>query len=242
AAAATQPTTPSSLFIDNRWIRRVGQSSGAIRGSEARDRDATITQFSHLPPVPSSSQAASCTVRPPTIPTLLRSWPLPLLLVSLALTGLAAFDAHRAVASQDATVQRAMREFSSFAAWSYDQKLQERLGVMLREALGAVNHGDNLHMEPPVPRAQNLAHILPFDTRCDCHRTRFGPNPAALFAFRLGEDSLEVAVNTHPDPAEGWEVDRPPMAVLPAGATPNYTRAERRWIVDTISRQVHAQT
>ena len=174
------------------------------------------------------------------LPDLLRRWPLPLLLVSLALTAVAALDAHRAVVSQDATVNRAMREFSSFAAWSYGQHLEDRLGVMLREALGAVNHGENMHMEPPVPKANNLPHILPFDTRCNCHRTRFGPNPAAMFAFRLGDDSLEVAVNTHPDPMEGWEVDRPPMAVLPAGATPNYSREDRRWIVDTITRATHA--
>ena len=180
-------------------------------------------------------------MRVPALPSLFRRWPLPLLLVSLALTAVAALDAHRAVVSQDATVRRAMREFSSFAAWSYGQKLEERLGVMLREALGAVNHGENLHMKPPVPRAHNLAHILPFDTRCNCHRTRFGPNPAALFAFRLGQDSLEVALNTHPEPAEGWEVDRPPMAVLPAGASPNYSREERKWIVDTITREVHSQ-
>lgn len=175
------------------------------------------------------------------IPALGRRWPLVLLLVSLALTAVAAFDAHRAVASQDATVNRAMREFSSFAAWSFGQRLEDRLSVMLRESLGAVNHGENLHMQPPVPRALNLAHNLPFDTRCNCHRTRFGPLPAALFAFKLGEDTLDVAVNTHPRPYDGWEVDRAMPAVLPAGASPNYTHEDRRWILDTITRAVHAQ-
>ena len=181
-------------------------------------------------------------MRFPRLPTIRHSWPLALLLVSLGLTTVAAFDAHRAVASHDATVARAMREFSSFAAWSYGQRLEERLSVMLRESLGAVNHGENLHMRPPVPRALDLAHNLPFDTRCDCHRTRFGPQPAALFAFRLGDDELDVAVNTHPQPLEGWEVDRPAPAVLPVGATPNYTRADRRWILDTITNAVRSAT
>jgi signal transduction histidine kinase len=174
-------------------------------------------------------------------PSLGRRWPLALLLVSLALTAIAALDAHRAIVSQDAMVNRAMREFSSFAAWSYGQRLEDRLSVMLRESLGAVNHGENLHMQRPVPKALNLAHNLPFDTRCNCHRTRFGPLPAALFAFKLGEDSLDVAINTHPAPYEGWEVDRPMPSPLPAGASPNYTAEDRGWILDTITRAVHAQ-
>jgi signal transduction histidine kinase len=173
-------------------------------------------------------------------PSIRRSWPLALLLVSLGLTAIAAFDAHRAVASHDATVARAMREFSSFAAWSYGQRLEERLSVMLRESLGAVNHGSNLHMQPPVPRAFDLAHNLPWDTRCQCHRTRFGPQPTALFAFELGDQRLDVAVNTHPHPQEGWEVDRAALAVLPAGAKPDYTREDERWILDTITNAVHA--
>src|SRR5205814_2311269 len=103
------------------------------------------------------------------------------------LTAAAAFDAHRAVVSQRATATRAMREFSSFAAWSYSKNLDDRLANMLREALGAVNHGEDVHSRPPVPRATSLAHYFPFDTRCNCHRTRYGPLPTALFAFKIGD-------------------------------------------------------
>jgi signal transduction histidine kinase len=173
-------------------------------------------------------------------PALRRKWPLALLLVSLALTALAALDAHRAVASQDATVARAMREFSSFAAWSYGQNLEDRLNAMLREALGAVNHGDNVHEQPPVPKAYHLATYLPYDSRCDCHRTRFGPNPAHLFAFYLGGDSLDVAHNTYANPPDGWEVDHRGGRTLAAGAAPTYSRADRRWILDTITNQVQS--
>jgi signal transduction histidine kinase len=160
----------------------------------------------------------------------------------MALTAAAAVDAHRAVQSQRTLTARAMREFASFAAWSYGQHLENRMQVMLGESLGAVNHGDNLHEQPPVPQAKNLAHYLPYDPHCECHRTRSGPRPAALFAFEIGQGKLDVAVNTHRDPMQGWEVDRPPMAVLPAGATPNYSPAERRWIVDTITRRTRAVT
>lgn len=170
----------------------------------------------------------------------MRGWPLPLLLVSLALTGVAAVDAHRAVVSQRETATRAMREFGSFATWSYGQHLEQRLDVMLLESLGAVNHGPNLHTSPEVPRALNLAHYLPYDSRCNCHRTRFGPYPSALFAFKLGTRRLDVAVNTHPNPLDGWEVDRPPARVLPAGASPNYTAEDQRWILDTITRRTRS--
>jgi len=133
-----------------------------------------------------------------------------------------------------------MREFSSFAAWSYAQHVEDKLAVMLRESLGAVNHGENMHMNPPVPRARELAHYLPFDSRCNCHRNRFGPNPSALFAFRLGDGFLDVATNSHPDPMEGWEVDRAPAEILPAGAYPDYTAADERWIIDTIARRTRS--
>ena len=172
--------------------------------------------------------------------TSLRHWPLPLLFVSLGLTAVAAVDAHRAVRIQRTTTERAMREFASFAAWSYGQHLENRMSVMLTEALGAVNHGDDVHERPPVPHARDLAHYLPYDALCDCHRPRLGPRPAALFAFELGQDTLDVAINTHPRPAEGWEVDRPMPAVLPAGASPDYSRADQRWILDTITRRTRS--
>src|SRR5690242_10443021 len=59
----------------------------------------------------------------PNLPPALRRWPLPLLLVSLALTAVAAVDAHRAVVSQRVMATRALREFASFAGWSYGQHL-----------------------------------------------------------------------------------------------------------------------
>ena len=176
----------------------------------------------------------------PNLPPALRRWPLPLLLVSLALTAVAAVDAHRAVVSQRETATRALREFASFAGWSYTQHLEDRLSVMLRETLGAVNHGERLHESPNIPRAGELAHYIPFDTRCNCHRARFGPNPSSLFAFRLGEDSLDVAVNSHPYPTEGWEVDRPVSRTIATDAQGTYSAEDRRWIVDTLTRLVHS--
>ena len=71
--------------------------------------------------------------------------PLIVLLASIGLTALAVVDAQRAVRSQQAVTQRALREYATFAAWSSAQHLKEVLGALLRESLGAVNHGDNMH-------------------------------------------------------------------------------------------------
>ena len=165
--------------------------------------------------------------------------PLVLLLASLGLTAIAAIDAHRVASSQRETADRAMREFASFAAWSYNERLELRLEAMLREALGAVNHGDNVHEQPPVPSARHLAHYLPFDSRCNCHRTYFGPNPVAAFAFELGDRDLELDVNLVRDQHFAWEFDR---AGLPMPSLPdqpyrrgNFSPADSRWIVDSIT-------
>jgi signal transduction histidine kinase len=164
-------------------------------------------------------------------------WPLLILLVSIGLTAAAAFDAQRAIRGQDKVVTRALGEFANFASWSYGQHLQEQLGGASREVLGAVNHGDNLHTGRNIPPAEELVHYLPYNERCHCHQTRRGPLPASFFAIRLGADSLDVAINTHPNPTEGWEVDRPLPEPLQPGARIDYTRAERSWIVDTLTRQ-----
>src|SRR5947207_14694588 len=85
-------------------------------------------------------------------------WPLLTLLAIIAIAAIAAFDAQRAIRAQDAVVGRALNEVVSFATWSYGQHLQERLGVGEREVLGAVNHGDNMHMNPQIPSADVLVH------------------------------------------------------------------------------------
>jgi signal transduction histidine kinase len=164
-------------------------------------------------------------------------WPLLVLLASIALTAIAAFDAQRAIRAQDTVVSRALNEVVSFASWSYGQHLQDRLGGSAREVLGAVNHGDNLHMHPGIPPAKELVHYLPFNHECQCHRPRFGPVPVNFLAIKLGSDKLDVATNTHPAPGEGWEVDMPMQEPLGLANKRDYTAAEKRWLVDTLTRQ-----
>jgi len=170
-------------------------------------------------------------------PTLRFRIPLFVLLASIGLTGIAVLDAQRFARSQQLVTQRALREYATFAAWSYGQHLNEVVTTMLRESLGAVNHGDNLHTGNGIPEARDLAHYLPFDPQCNCHKARSGPNPETFFAFRIGSNTLDVGLNTHSRPLEGWEVDRPmPVPLAPGFAGP-YTPNEEHWIVDSLTRR-----
>jgi signal transduction histidine kinase len=165
-------------------------------------------------------------------------WPLVVLLASIGLTAVAAIEAQRAVRSQQGVAERALREYASFAAWAYAQRVTDTLGMVQREALGAVNHGENLHTGQNVPHARDLAHYLPWSDACMCHRTRVGPSPEAFFAIKVGEKTLDAGLNTHADPMEGWEVDRPMPAVMPVPAALKYSTAERAWLLDSLTRRV----
>ena len=165
-------------------------------------------------------------------------WPALLLLLSLGLTALGLVEANRAVRSQQAVAEHALRDYAGFAAWSYEQHLRDALGAASQEVLGAVNHGEEMHTNRRIPDARDLAHYLPWNAHCACHRPMRGPSPTLYFGFVLGSDSLGTGVNTHPDPAEGWEVDRPLPAPLPAGRATGYTAAEKTWIRDTLTRQI----
>ena len=165
------------------------------------------------------------------------SWPLLLLLASLGATAIAAVEAHCTVRSQRALAERALRDYAAFASWSYQQHLRESIGAAVREAIGAVNHGDNLHTAPRIPDASDLPHYLPWDEGCQCHKPRLGPIPSAFFGFTLGADTLGVALNTHTHAEDGWLVQ--------PGSEPTPTRAaliadpeERRWIVDTLGAHI----
>ncbi|MFL5582934.1 MAG: sensor histidine kinase [Gemmatimonadaceae bacterium] len=168
------------------------------------------------------------------------AWPRLLLLVSLALTTLGVLEAARSTRANQRLAEHAVRDYAGFAAWSYQQHLRVTLDAAVREALGAVNHDPYVHERPPVPPAWDLAHYLPFDRRCNCHRPRRGPVPAIYFAFELGSDTLATGQNAHDDPIVGWEVDRPPSELAMLRRRPDYTAAERAWVNDTITRQVRA--
>jgi signal transduction histidine kinase len=177
-------------------------------------------------------------------------WPLFVLLASIGLTAVAAFDAQRVVRSQRRLAERALTEYASFAAWSYAQHLLLTLNAIEREAVGAVNHGDNLHTNRMVPTARDLAHYLPWDEACMCHRSFAGPNPEAFFAVDIRQHELNIGVNTHENPDQGWEVDRPmpehmrmDMLAMPPETreTGGYTAAEQRWLLDSLTQRIRSE-
>lgn len=179
-------------------------------------------------------------------------WPLLVLLVSIGLTAVAAFEAQRAVRSQRELAERTLKEYASFGAWSYAQHLILGLNNIEREAIGAVNHGDNMHTSRSIPTASDLAHYLPWDEKCMCHRSYAGPNPEAFFAIDVGAHELNVGVNSHENPGEGWEVDRAmhmsmdgmmldPSVSRALAVDRLYTASEKQWLLDSLTRRVQSQ-
>ena len=175
-------------------------------------------------------------------------WPLALLLASVLLTGVAAFQAQRALRVHRQLAEHALRDYAGFGAWSYEQHLRQALEQSIGEALGAVNHGDELHTSPGIPEAEELAHYLHWDARCGCHRTRLGPSPAAFYGFTLGADTLGVGLNRFAEPARGWltdESDFHPRAT--AGlryGDPTWVpgAAEQRWLHRTLEGTIRSGT
>ena len=167
-------------------------------------------------------------------------WPLIVLLASIGLTAFAAFEAQRTVRSQGVMAERALKEYASFAVWSYAQHLSDTFNLVEREAIGAVNHGTGMHSNPRVPPASDLAHYLPYDERCMCHHSRVGPNPEAFLAVKLGSNNVDVGVNHHPDGEEGWEVDRPmPMEMrMPMMPDRLSSPQEQAWLLDSLVRRI----
>jgi signal transduction histidine kinase len=180
---------------------------------------------------------------PPAVESALRlRWPSVLLAVSVALTGVGIIEATRAVRSQGQVAEGVVSDYSRFASWSFRQHLEGAMTAALHEILGAVDHGENLHTSPRIPEARELAHYLPWNPRCGCHRTTNGPSPAIFFGFTLGSDTLGLGVNTYPGPGEGWEIDRPmSMPMVPGGDVDrilSYSEGDRHWITDTLTRQI----
>ena len=175
-------------------------------------------------------------------------WPLALLLAAVALTAVAAFDAQRAVRSNRDLAERALRDYAGFGAWSYQQHLRQSVEMAIGEALGAVNHGDELHTSPGIPEAEELAHYLHWDGRCGCHRTQLGPTPAVFYGFTLGADTLGVGLNRFADPSQGWLTDEsdfhPRQTAGLRYAEPEWvpSAGERAWLRSALTSTIRART
>jgi signal transduction histidine kinase len=113
-----------------------------------------------------------------------------------------------------------------------------------------------MHTSRAIPTARDLAHYLPWDVSCNCHRSFAGPNPQSFFAIDVRDSSLNIGVNEHTN-AKGWDPDRRDvmmsmgmdmeMSTRRASADSSlarvlYPAAEREWLLDSLVRRVRRQT
>ncbi len=133
-------------------------------------------------------------------------WPAVLLIAALGATAAAAVQAHRATVSERVLAEQALRDFSSFVAWSYRLHVRDAVRASVEAVLGPINHGDALHVGAGTPETESLVHYMPWDEACYCHRPpRLGPR--AFLGYTLGADTLSFVVNRYPQPDRGWLVD-----------------------------------
>ena len=130
-----------------------------------------------------------------------------LLVGGLACAVIVLVQVYRLQRSNWSVVERALRDYSTFAAWSYGQHLTSRVRESVDELLGAVNHGDGVHTSPRIPDARDMGHFIPMDVECNCHRPDHGPMPLHYFGFTLGSDTVSVGMNLAEPELRGWLAD-----------------------------------
>ncbi len=165
----------------------------------------------------------------PSRSTLL-GWPLLVMTLGLACVALVVLEVGRSVRGNREVADRARVGYARFALWSYREHLAETMRNAAREALGAVNHGEALHVSPRIPPAAELGHYLPYSAHCECHRPRFGPLPLAFYGFTIGADTVGVGPNFAPAPDAGWLADPVAGMPLPEAGRFRLASAEGRWL------------
>ena len=88
-----------------------------------------------------------------------------------------------------ANTRQLLRDYASFAAWSYRQQVMEEFGTTLWATVGPIGHREP-HQNPHVPDASRLpVYRSEKLAECSCGP---GPVPSSYFKFRLGSDSLDL--------------------------------------------------
>jgi signal transduction histidine kinase len=160
------------------------------------------------------------------------SWPLLLLLASVAATAFAAFNAQRAVLSHQRTASRLLRDYASFTAWTSQRQVEKSLDGAVMAALQYIMHGREPHRFPrngPRPTADDLWRYYSnndrFSTRfCTPKRCPESFPPSAYFAFTVGADTIRVAPRVATPEADAW------LEVAP--------QSDRQWLLDSLTRHI----
>ena len=164
------------------------------------------------------------------------SWPFLLLLASVGVTGVAAFNAQRAVWSHQRTASRLLRDYASFTAWTSQRKVESGLDGAVMASLQYIMHGRELHQFQRNGPRPNADELWRYYNNNDRFRTRFCTSkrcpesfpPSVYFGFSLGAETLQVAPRAAVPEADAW------LEVAP--------EFERRWLVDSLTthiRKVH---
>ena len=116
-------------------------------------------------------------------------WPLLLLAASLGLVVLTTVVAVLASRKHAATTAQLLRDYASFAAWSYSQRLAQELEEGAWVTLNPIQHSEP-HAMRGMPAAADLVGYRRENLiRCRCAG---GVEPATYFRYRLGGDTLQA--------------------------------------------------
>ncbi len=159
------------------------------------------------------------------------SWPLAVLLLSLALTASAIVLADFLERQRKRTADQLLGDYAAFAAWSYAEHLKNSLLEASWQVTNPILH-EQVHQADHIPSVTRLAEYRAHSLEmCRCNPAY---RPALYFAFTLGSDTL-AAVDTMLRPVsaaglqlaltsvirnpEVWRRPRVGILPLPAGLT-----------------------
>ena len=129
-----------------------------------------------------------------------------LLLLTLGLAGVLAYQAHRAATSHREAVENTLRDYAAFAAWKYAGGLRNDLHWYFTTALKPLGQAESLTPDRPLPDPVEFAHTL----------RKLGKNEEttgmvrAYFAADLREGWVRTRGSTHPAPLRQWVRDTIP--------------------------------
>lgn len=128
------------------------------------------------------------------------SWPLVLLVASLAVMLGTAWKAHLLQRQRKQTADQLLHDYAAFAAWTYQRQLAIHLEEFAWQVFNPIAHRQ-LHTNPRMPDAASLAGYRTKSLRdCRCDSTT---HPASYFSYVLGADTMMVVGAPLPAEAQG---------------------------------------
>ncbi len=118
-----------------------------------------------------------------------RVWPLAVLVLTLAITLVAAAEAWMGVYRHRRTSEHLLRDYASFAVWTYQHSASTSLGEGAWFALNPILH-DPLHENRPVPTSVRIPVYLERSLQ-SCH-CAVPWRAESYFSFTVGADTLDV--------------------------------------------------